>query len=89
VTVSASGPFVAAIRSHGEAVDVHVATPWPDRASRARLRLPVAVTGGVRKARFFMSDGTEARLRFERSGEASVMVELPTFTGYAVLTPER
>jgi hypothetical protein len=28
------------------------------------------------------------KLRFDRSGPAAVSVELPTFTGYAVLTPE-
>ena len=74
---------------HPAGSDVHLATAWPDRARRVTLRLPVTVTGGARKARFFMSDGTEARLRCERSGEAAVLVELPTFTGYAVLTPER
>ena len=88
VTSSSPG-LIAAIRSHAAATDVHLATAWPDRARRVGLRLPVAVTRGARKARFFMSDGTEARLRFDRSGEAAVLVELPTFTGYAVLTPER
>ena len=89
LTVNSPGPLVAAVRSHAAGSDVHLATAWPDRARRVTLRLPVTVTGGARKARFFMSDGTEARLRFERSGEAAVLVELPTFTGYAVLTPER
>jgi len=89
ITVSASGPFTAALRSHGDEVDVHVATAWPDRANRVKLRLPAALVRGARKARFAMSDGTEVRLRFDRSGEAAVTVELPTFTGYAVLSPER
>lgn len=89
LTVTSQGPLIAAIRTHAAGSDVHLATAWPDRARRVRLRLPVTVTGGARKARFFMGDGTEQRLRLDRSGETAVQVELPTFTGYAVLSPER
>jgi hypothetical protein len=88
VTLSGPAHLVTAIRAHQKVVDIHVAAPWPERVSKARLRLPVLVTRGARKGRFAMSDGTEVKLRFDRYGEAAVSVELPTFTGYAVLTPE-
>jgi hypothetical protein len=88
VRVSGAAHLVTAIRAHKKVVDIHLAAAWPERVSKARLRLPVLVTRGARKGRFAMSDGTEVKLRFDRSGEAAVSVELPTFTGYAVLTPE-
>ena len=88
VRVIGAAHLVTAIRAHQRVVDIHVASAWPERVSQARLRLPALVTRGARKGRFAMSDGTEAMLRFDRSGEAAVTVELPTFTGYAVLTPE-
>lgn len=88
VTVQTTGPLIVTVRSHDDAIDVHLATAWPERASRTRLRLPVVLVRGARKATFFMSDGTEAMLRFSRDGGAAVLVDLPTFTGYAVLTPE-
>jgi hypothetical protein len=87
VTVTASVPVIATVRAHGEAVDVHLATTWPDRATRVRLRVPVVATRGARKARFHGSDGTDTRVRFTSSGDW-VVTELPSFTGYAVLTPE-
>jgi hypothetical protein len=88
VMVIGPGHLVTAIRAHQKVVDIHIAAPWPERVSKARLRLPALVTRGARKGRFAMSDGTEVKLRFDRSGPAAVSVELPTFTGYAVLTPE-
>ena len=88
LTVRAPGPLIAAVRSTPDAVEVHIATAWPERASRVTLRLPVTVVRGARKARFFMSDATEAKLRFSSAGDAAVQIELPTFTGYAVLRPE-
>jgi hypothetical protein len=87
VTLTASVPVIAAVRAHGEAVDVHLATTWPDRASRVRLRIPVVATRGARKAHFRTSDGGETRVRFSSAGDW-VVTELPSFTGYAVLTPE-
>jgi hypothetical protein len=87
VQVTAPVPVLATLRSWGEAVDVHLATAWPERATRPRLRLSVLAVRGARKGRFRSADGAEARVRFTRAGEA-VTVELPTFTGYAVLSPE-
>ena len=87
VSITTAAPVVATLRGHGEAVDVHLATAWPERATRVRLRLPVGATRGARKARFRMSDGSEARLRLASAGDW-VSADLPTFTGYAVLSPE-
>ena len=87
VTVTAQVPVFATIRTSGGAVDVHLATAWPERASRVRLRLSVVATRGARKARFRSSDGAEARVRLSADGGA-VLADLPTFTGYAVLSPE-
>jgi hypothetical protein len=78
---------LATVRARGEAVDVHLATAWPERAHRLTLRLPALATRGARKARLRMSDGSEARVRLTRSGD-SALADLPTFTGYAVLSPE-
>jgi hypothetical protein len=87
LSVAAPVPLVAALRAHGEAVDVHLATAWPERASRVRIRLPAEATRGARKAVFRMSDGTKTTLRLATAGDR-VTADLPTFTGYAVLTPE-
>ncbi len=87
VAFTASVPVIAAVRAHAGGVDVHLATAWPERAARVRLRLPVVATRGARRARFRMSDGAEARVRLDGAGDW-VVTELPTFTGYAVLSPE-
>lgn len=87
VALSASVPVIAAVRAYDEAVDVHLATSWPERAARVRLRLPVVATRGARWARFRTSDGAETRVRFSSAGDR-VVADLPTFTGYAVLSPE-
>jgi hypothetical protein len=87
LVVSAPVPLLAALRTTAEAVDVHLATSWPERATRARVRLPLVTARGARKAIFRSSAGTEETVRLSRSGEA-VTAELPAFTGYAVLSPE-
>jgi hypothetical protein len=87
VSVTAPVPVIAAVRGYGDAVDIHLATAWPERATRVRLRLPVLATRGARRARFRTSDGAVVRVRFAGGGDR-VVAELPTFTGYAVLSPE-
>jgi hypothetical protein len=87
VALAEPAPVIASVRASGEAVDVHLATAWPERANRIRVRLPTVVTRGARRARFRMSDGTAARVRLVGNGR-SVVAELPTFNGYAVLSPE-
>ncbi len=87
VTVTAQVPLFAAIRTSRAAVDVHLATSWPERATGARLRLAVVATRGARRARFRSSDGAEARVRLNGASDF-VLADLPTFTGYAVLSPE-
>jgi hypothetical protein len=85
--LTAPVPVFAVVRTSPETVEVHLTTSWPERASRARLRLPVAALRGARQGAFRTSDGAEVKLRFGRAGEA-LTAELPAFSGYAVLTPE-
>ncbi len=87
VVVLSPVALLASVRSRGHDTDVHLATTWPERATKVSLQLSVRVTGGARKATFRMSDGSVARIRFARGGD-TVTADLPTFTGYAVLTPE-
>ena len=87
VHLSATVPVHAALRVSPEEVNLHLATAWPERATRARLRLPLLAVRGARRAIFRTADGAEARLRLSRADD-SITVELPTFTGYAILTPE-
>jgi hypothetical protein len=87
VSLKEPAPLIVAVRASGDAVNVHLATAWPERAHRIRLRLPNVATRGARRARFRMSDGSVARLRLLGNG-GSVVAELPTFSGYAVLSPE-
>jgi len=83
--VSGRSPLLAVLLRTGEALDVHLASLGPDRAQGVTLFLGAHLAGGVRRARFLSSDGSDVRIPLNPSGY-SLSTVLPSFQGYAVLS---
>ncbi|HET6437976.1 MAG TPA: hypothetical protein VFG59_07940, partial [Anaeromyxobacter sp.] len=83
--VSGRSPLLAVLQRTGEALDVHLASLGPDRAQGLTLFLGAHLAGGVRRARFLSSDGSDVRIPLNPSGY-SLSTVLPSFQGYAVLS---
>ncbi|HSN91918.1 MAG TPA: hypothetical protein VLS93_11875 [Anaeromyxobacteraceae bacterium] len=68
----------------GDVLDVHLVPLGGERAQGTTLFLGVDVAGGVRRARFQASDGSDVRIPMNPSGY-SISTVLPAFERYGVL----
>jgi hypothetical protein len=83
--VSGRSPLLVVLQRTGDALDAHLATLGPERAQGLTLFLGAHLAGGVRRARFVSSDGSDVRIPLNPSG-TSLSTVLPSFLGYAVLS---
>ena len=83
--VSGRAPLLVVLQQTGEALDAHLVSLGPERAQGVTLFLGSQIAGGVRRARFVSSEGTDVRIPLNPSGY-SLSTVLPSFQGYAVLS---
>jgi hypothetical protein len=83
--VSGRSPLLVVLQQHGESLDAHLVSFGPERAQGVTLFLGSQLAGGVRRARFVSSDGSDVRIPLNPSGY-SLSTVLPSFAGYAVLS---